>query len=67
MFKNRIFKKILSYQFMYDELFRGHLAALIGDKIRKTCLILFGHVQRMPGMAAVRKTLAMQVDSPQKK
>ena len=43
-----------------NEHFREHL----GNKIRETCLRLFGHVQRTPTTAPVRKSLIMKVDGP---
>ena len=48
-----------------NECFREHLGvAIIGDKIRETCLKWFGHVQRKPITASVRKSLAMKIDGP---
>ena len=45
---------------------REFKVATIGDKIRKTRLRWFGHVQRRPVTAPVRKSLAMKVDGPPK-
>ena len=46
-----------------DERFREHLGvATMGDKIRKTCLRWFEHVQRRPATVPVRKSFAMKVD-----
>ena len=46
-----------------NEYFLEHLeVATIGDKIRETRLRWFGHIQRRPATAPVRKSLAMKVD-----
>ena len=42
-----------------NEQFREHLGVSIGDKTRETHLRWFGHVQRTPAMAPVRKSLAV--------
>jgi hypothetical protein len=48
-----------------NERFREHLGvAPIGDKIRETRLRWFGHVERRPVMAPVRKSLDIQVEGP---
>ena len=48
-----------------NERFREHLGvSTIGDKIRKTRLRWFEHVQCRPTMTPVRKSLAMKVDGP---
>ena len=48
-----------------NECFQEHLGVTtIGDKIRETRLRWFGHIQRMPVTASVRKSLVMKVDGP---
>ena len=48
-----------------NERFRENLrVATIGGKIRETCLRWFGHVQRRPVTAPLRKSLARKVDGP---
>ena len=50
-----------------NEGFREHLVvAMIGDKIRETCLRWFGNAQRRLAVAPVRKCLAMKVDGPRR-
>ena len=47
------------------DVFREHLGvAIIENKIKKARLRWFGHVQRRPATAPVRKSLVMKVDGP---
>ena len=61
--KNERFREHLGVAPIGDE--SAHLGvAPIGDKIRETRLRWFGHVERRPVMAPLRKSFAIQVEGP---